>query len=224
MKNKMFCLFVLTAFAAAPAFAGDEPTMLVYPTAAAQTELDNSTPAKRITPPVREDTEYDPVTPIGQINGIITTLNTLTAGQEAIKENQNTLAEIVGKLQLGENKDLFPLLERGAKEQSEIAAKLDKLADVPQMIRDLNSAIDKSSDKIDKLEKITANVRAINENRAVLYLLIAILALLLSQLVWYVVSMVLKFIQQRAQMLEEYRQWKENRTNETKSAKKSETK
>ena len=196
MKNKMFCLFVLTAFAGASAFAGDEPTMLVYPTAAAQTELDNSTPAKRITPPVREDTEYDPVTPIGQINGIITTLNALSAGQEAIKENQSSLAEVIGKLQLGENKDLLPLLERGAKKQSEIAAKLDKLADVPQM----------------------------RQSRWTDFCVVAILTILLLQLVWYVVSTVLKFIQQRAQMLEEYRQWKENRTNETKSAKKSEAK
>lgn len=217
MKNKMFCLFVLTAFAAAPAFAGDEPTMLVYPTAAAQTELDNSTPAKRITPPVREDTEYDPVTPIGQINGIITTLNALTAGQEAIKENQNTLAEIVGKLQLGENKDLLPLLERGAKEQSEIAAKLDKLADVPQMITDLRASVE-------SVEKTTANIKAIRQSRWTDFCVVAILTILLLQLVWYVVSTILKFIQQRAQMLEEYRQWKENRTNETKSAKKSETK
>lgn len=217
MKNKMFCLFVLTAFAGAPAFAGDEPTMLVYPTAAAQTELDNSTPAKRITPPVREDTEYDPVTPIGQINGIITTLNTLSAGQEAIKENQNSLAEIIGKLQLGENKDLLPLLERGAKEQSEIAAKLDKLADVPQMITDLRASVE-------SVEKTTANIKAIRQSRWTDFCVVAILTILLLQLVWYVVSTVLKFIQQRAQMLEEYRQWKENRTNETKSAKKSEAK
>ena len=217
MKNKMFCLFVLTAFAGAPAFAGDEPTMLVYPTAAAQTELDNSTPAKRITPPVREDTEYDPVTPIGQINGIVTTLNALTAGQEAIKENQNSLAEIIGKLQLGENKDLLPLLERGAKEQSEIAAKLDKLADVPQMITDLRASVE-------SVEKTTANIKAIRQSRWTDFCVVAILTILLLQLVWYVVSTVLKFIQQRAQMLEEYRQWKENRTNETKSAKKSETK
>ena len=213
----MFCLFVLTAFAGAPAFAGDEPTMLVYPTAAAQTELDNSTPAKRITPPVREDTEYDPVTPIGQINGIVTTLNALTAGQEAIKENQNSLAEIIGKLQLGENKDLLPLLERGAKEQSEIAAKLDKLADVPQMITDLRASVE-------SVEKTTANIKAIRQSRWTDFCVVAILTILLLQLVWYVVSTVLKFIQQRAQMLEEYRQWKENRTNETKSAKKSETK
>ena len=217
MKNKMLCLFVLTAFAGAPAFAGDEPTMLVYPTAAAQTELDNSTPAKRITPPVREDTEYDPVTPIGQINGIITTLNTLSAGQEAIKENQNSLAEIIGKLQLGENKDLLPLLERGAKEQSEIAAKLDKLADVPQMITDLRASVE-------SVEKTTANIKAIRQSRWTDFCVVAILTILLLQLVWYVVSTVLKFIQQRAQMLEEYRQWKENRTNETKSAKKSEAK
>lgn len=217
MKNKMFCLCVLTAFAGAPAFAGDEPTMLVYPTAAAQTELDNSTPAKRITPPVREDTEYDPVTPIGQINGIITTLNALSAGQEAIKENQNSLAEIIGKLQLGENKDLLPLLERGAKEQSEIAAKLDKLADVPQMITDLRASVE-------SVEKTTANIKAIRQSRWTDFCVVAILTILLLQLVWYVVSTVLKFIQQRAQMLEEYRQWKESRTNETKSAKKSEAK
>lgn len=217
MKNKMLCLFVLTAFAGAPAFAGDEPTMLVYPTAAAQTELDNSTPAKRITPPVREDTEYDPVTPIGQINGIVTTLNALTAGQEAIKENQSSLAEVIGKLQLGENKDLLPLLERGAKEQSEIAAKLDKLADVPQMITDLRASVE-------SVEKTTANIKAIRQSRWTDFCVVAILTILLLQLVWYVVSTILKFIQQRAQMLEEYRQWKENRTNETKSVKKSETK
>ena len=216
MKKKMFCLCVMAAFAAAPAFAGDEPTMLVYPAAAAQTELDNSTPAKRITPPVREDTEYDPVTPIGQIRGIVTTLNELTAGQEAIKENQSALAEIVGKLQLGENKDLLPLLERGAKEQSEIVAKLDKLADVPKMITDLRASVE-------SIEKTTANIKAIRQSRWTDFCVVAILTILLLQLVWYVVSTILKYIQARAQMFEEYRQWKENRTIETKT-KKSETK
>lgn len=201
-KKNFILILGAAALAITPASAQEETTRLIYPSAAADTELDASTPAKRITPPVREDVEYDPLTPLGQIRGIVTTLDELATGQETIKENQTALAEIVGKLQLGENKDLLPLLERGAKGQSEIAAKLDKLADVPQMIRDLNSAIDKSGDKIDKLEKITTNVRAINESRAVLYLLIAILALLLCQIVWKfgaaVVATVKRFVYAQA--------------------------
>ncbi|MBR5757176.1 MAG: hypothetical protein IKX88_01105, partial [Thermoguttaceae bacterium] len=114
MKKRVFYFCVLAALITAPCFADDDDTTkLVYPMLAADTELDNSSPAKRITPPVREDVEYDPVTPIGQIRAIIDTLNTL-------ETQQNALIDTVGKLRLDENKDLFPLLERGAKNQESI--------------------------------------------------------------------------------------------------------
>ena len=194
-KKNFILILGAAALAITPASAQEETTRLIYPSAAADTELDASTPAKRITPPVREDVEYDPVTPLGQIRGIITTLDELATGQETIKENQTALAETVGKLQLGEHKDLLPLLERGAKGQQEIVAKLDKLAGLPQMVAALRASVE-------SVEKTTANVRAIRESRWTDYCVLAILALLLCQIVWKfgaaVVATVKRFVYAQA--------------------------
>ena len=75
MKKMLFALFLFCG--ASVVAAGEElDVKLVYPAQAADTEaLDSSTPAKRVVPPVFEETEIDLVTQIGQIR---TVLNSLT--------------------------------------------------------------------------------------------------------------------------------------------------
>lgn len=192
MNKSVFC-FVLAAVIAAPAFADDESVQLIYPMAAADTELDNSTPAKRITPPVREDAEYDPVTPIGQIRGIVETLNKLEA-------QQDSLLETVGKLQLGENKDLLPLLERGAKSQDEIGANVKAIG---TKIETLQKTISDLRATVESVEKTAASVEKIRTSRWTDYAVIAILALVLIQLIWRACSSIIAIIKSRAQKWQE---------------------
>ena len=61
----VFCLWLVGGAPAA------EEVKLIYPTDAAAAELDNSRPEKRIEPPVREESEIDVVTPLGQVKSVL---------------------------------------------------------------------------------------------------------------------------------------------------------
>ena len=194
-NSRVISILFLSTIFAAPCF-GEEPTMLIYPTAAADTELDNSTPAKRITPPVREDGEYDPITPIGQIRGIVETLNTLETQQSA-------LLDTVGKLQLGENKDLLPLIERGAKQGdaiganvTAIAAKIDAIA---QTTADLRASIE-------SVQKTAASIERIRTSRWTDAAVLVILALVLIQIACKLISAIVGWARSRAERWSELAQ------------------
>lgn len=199
-KTFIFCL--LAAFAA-PTFAdeNDGAMQLIYPMAAADTELDNSTPAKRITPPVREDSEYDPISPIGQIRDIVNTLNKL-------EDQQDSLLETVGKLQLGENKDLLPLLERGAKNQDTIGSNVSEILQTSKVIGTkidtLQTTMADLRATVESVEKTAASVERIRTSRWTDYAVGVILALVLIQLVWKVGSVVVDGIKRRAAQYQEF--------------------
>ena len=196
-KRVVFCSVVLSIAAlavSASVYAEDnDTTKLVYPMLAADTELDNSSPAKRITPPIREDAEYDPVTPIGQIRAIIDTLNTL-------ETQQNALIETVGKLRLDENKDLFPLLERGAKNQDAI---LESSKSIATKIESLQATMADLRATVESVEKTAASVEKIRTSRWTDYAVIAILALVIVQLVWRVGASLVGWIKGRAARVQE---------------------
>lgn len=88
---KRIIMFILFALGGAAATCADDAVKLVYPIEATNAALDASTPAKRVTPPVVEDSEYDPVTPIGQIRSILESLGTIEEKQTAIT---NDVAEL----------------------------------------------------------------------------------------------------------------------------------
>ena len=83
----------LFAAMASPVVA-DDSVKLVYPVDASKIELDNSSPAKRITPPVVESSEYDPVTPIGQIKTILDSLNTILDKQKTLSNDVDELKRL----------------------------------------------------------------------------------------------------------------------------------
>ncbi len=190
---------ILLLAASAPLYA-DEPTTLVYPTTAASSELDNSTPAKRITPPVREDTEYDPVTPIGQIRGIVD-------GLETLKARQDELLEKVGKLQTLENRDVLSLLERGEKSRETIGANVDALIQssrtVGSKLDDLKKTTENLRATVESVQKTAASVERIRTSRWTDFAVIAILALVIVQLVWRVVSSLVGWVKARAERWQE---------------------
>ena len=57
------------------------------------------------------------------------------------------------------------------------ASNLDKLVELRGMVADLRATVDKA-------EKATANVKAIQENKLTIFLLVAILTLLICQVIW----------------------------------------
>lgn len=96
---KRIIMFILFALGGAATTCADDAVKLVYPIEATNAALDASTPAKRVTPPVVEDSEYDPVTPIGQIRSILESLGT-------IEENQTAITNDVAELRKRERVDL----------------------------------------------------------------------------------------------------------------------
>lgn len=119
MKNTILSLAFALAFAV-PTFAASDPpeeVKLIYPTDAAAAELDSSTPAKRVEPPVREDSEQDVVTPLGQVRYVVETLGTIEA-------QQKTLAADVSAIKSLDLSELLADLKRAREERREIAAAL----------------------------------------------------------------------------------------------------
>lgn len=183
----VFCTFTVGAVA-------QDTTTLIYPTEAADSELDNSSPAKRITPPTREETEVDPVTPLGQIRAVIESL-------ENLETQQKTLLDAVGKIRNDKNDSLLPLIERGARERdaiganvTAIAAKIDAIA---QTTADLRATVE-------SVEKTAASIERIRTSRWTDYAVGVILALVLIQLVWKVGAVVVDGIKRRAAQYQEF--------------------
>lgn len=197
--NQFIACFLSLVFTAAA--TSQETTTLVYPTAAADTELDNSTPAKRITPPVREDSEYDPVTPIGQIKGVLDGLDTVQSQNAAI-------IELVGKLQTLDSRDVVGLLERGAKDRAAIGSNVDSILATSQNIAAKIDALQKTTADlratVEVLQKTAASVEKIRTSRWTDYAVVTILALVLIQLVWKVGSVVVDGIKRRAAQYQEF--------------------
>lgn len=91
MKKMLFAL-ILFCGASVVAAGEDHEIKLIYPAQAADTEaLDSSTPAKRVVPPVFEETEIDPVTPLGQIRGVLNSLAGVESAQSKIMEDVASL-------------------------------------------------------------------------------------------------------------------------------------
>ena len=140
---------------------------LVYPTDAAAAELDNTRPENRIEPPIRELSEQDVVTPLGQVQNVLNQLN-------GIEATVTQLSRDVSALKGLDLSGVLPVVEKTAQEQQQT---LSKLVELREMVSDLRATVDSA-------EKATANVKAIQENKLTIFLLVAILALLVCQIVW----------------------------------------
>ncbi len=178
------------------AFAADDDktTTLVYPAPAAEIELDNSTPAKRATPPVREESEFDPVTPLGQIRAVKDSLDRQEAAIEElkseVKKGARTLSDDEGFL--SRFNSLFPLIERTATDGEETKANVETLAKTTDGIAAKLDALQKTTENlkatVEAAQKTAASIEKIRTSRWTDFAVIAILAVVVLQLGGRIVS------------------------------------
>lgn len=156
-KSFGFAVAVMATFGiAAATFADDGEVRLIYPTDAAAAELDSSRPEKRIEPPVRELSEQDVLTPLGQVRAVITSLEDIRTEQVALRQAFETL-------KTADFARFAPALETIQKRQQEIETTVstvaaqsrslgEKIAKIPT-IDDLNAFADKIQQTTETAER-----------------------------------------------------------------------
>lgn len=189
------------ALTCAETATGEEPIKLVYPASAALEEaLDSSTPQKRATPPVKEDEEFDPVTPLGQVRNVLESLKEIEAQQKELARN-------VAAIKAPDLSGVFPFLEKGAAEQREIGTAVDGVAlsvkNASAKIDALQKTVADLRATVESVEKTAASVERIRTSRWTDYCVLAILALVLVQLIWRAVSAVSGKVKERAKKWQE---------------------
>lgn len=178
-KIGLFFVGSVILFGTAVSFAED--VKLVYPADAAAAELDDSTASKRIEPPVRENSEQDVVTPLGQVREILSSLKEIEAKQSA-------LARDVGSLKTLDLSNVFPLLEKTEAEQKEILSSVETVATTSRglvaKIDQLQKTTENLRATVEGVQKTAASVEAIRTSRWTDWAVVVILALIVCQLVW----------------------------------------
>lgn len=197
--NKFITLFAVTTFMFTSfAHADEGEVKLIYPSDAASAELDSSKPERRVEPPVREESEVDPVTPIGQIREVLKSL-------KAIEENQEEVQRDVAALKKLDISNLIPVVEKSVEGQKEIT---DTVNAANLLIKNIGAKVDalqKTTESIgSKVEVIqkTAAVASAVATRSVRwtdYAICAICFLFMIQLVWKAWSAVSVKVKARAQ-------------------------
>lgn len=178
--------FTPTVFAAAQEeeeVVVQEDMTLIYPTTAtAISELDSSTPSKRTEPPVRETSEYDPSTPIGQIRRVLETLDKLEV------DNANLQARLQG---LEKIDALIPLLEKDAKRAEYMTTNLDSLLQSTRLmggkIDDLKRTTENLRATVEAAQKTAASIESIRKSRWTDYAVLTILVIVLVQLSYRII-------------------------------------
>lgn len=199
MKKTKFLSIVLFAIAATTSY-GQEEVKVVYPSSATEIAgVDSSTVSKRAEPPVREESEFDPVTPIGQIRAV---RDSLTRTEEALEEIRTALK----KDDEGLLSSLFPLAKKSAddgaatksnvetllKTTDGIGAKLDALAQTTENLRAT----------VEAAQKTAASIEKIRTSRWTDFAVFAILALVAIQLLAKVGSVIAGVVQSSRERLE----------------------
>lgn len=199
MKKINFLSIVLFAIAATTGY-GQEEVKVVYPSSATEIAgVDSSTVSKRAEPPVREASEFDPVTPIGQIRAV---RDSLTRTEEALEEIRTALK----KDDEGLLSSLFPLAKKSAddgaatksnvetllKTTDGIGAKLDALAQTTENLRAT----------VEAAQKTAASIEKIRTSRWTDFAVFAILALVTIQLLAKVGSVIAGVVQSSRERLE----------------------
>lgn len=199
MKKINFLSIVLFAIAATTGY-GQEEVKVVYPSSATEIAgVDSSTVSKRAEPPVREESEFDPVTPIGQIRAV---RDSLTRTEEALEEIRTALK----KDDEGLLSSLFPLAKKSAddgaatksnvetllKTTDGIGAKLDALAQTTENLRAT----------VEAAQKTAASIEKIRTSHWTDFAVFAILALVAIQLLAKVGSVIAGVVQSSRERLE----------------------
>ena len=196
MKKTTFFAAVV-AFAITPFVFGDEGEVkLIYPTDAASAELDSSRPERRVEPPVREESEIDPVTPLGQIREVLKSL-------KAIEENQEEVQKDVAALKKLDVSNLFPVVEKSVEGQKEIKETVNaatlSIRNVGAKVDALQETTENLRATVEAVQKTAASVEAIRTARWTDYIICAICLLVLIQLLWKAWSAVSSKVKARAQ-------------------------
>ena len=189
----MFAIAATTSY-------GQEEVKVVYPSSATEIAgVDSSTVSKRAEPPVREESEFDPVTPIGQIRAV---RDSLTRTEETLEEIRTALK----KDDEGLLSSLFPLAKKSAddgaatksnvetllKTTDGIGAKLDTLAQTTENLRAT----------VEAAQKTAASIEKIRTSRWTDFAVFAILALVAIQLLAKVGSVIAGVVQSSRERLE----------------------
>lgn len=179
--KKIGLFFVGSVILFGTAVSNAEDVKLVYPADAAAAELDDSTASKRIEPPVRENSEQDVVTPLGQVREILSSLKEIEAKQAALVRD-------VGSLKTLDLSNVFPLLEKTEAEQKEILSSVETVASSTRgliaKIDQLQKTTENLRATVEGVQKTAASVEAIRTSRWTDWAVVAILALIVCQLVW----------------------------------------
>ena len=205
MRKMIFPTLVLTAIALGVAtplrvFSADE-VRVVYPTQATDvSELDSSTVSKRAEPPVREESEFDPVTPIGQIKAVRDALTRLEEAVAALRsasrqDDDALVAKLGERLPTRQRVDeIFPLLIQssadGAEAKSGVASLLKTTDGLGAKIDSLAKTTENLRATVESAQKTAASVEKIRTSRWTDVAVFAILALVAIQLVIKVGSVV----------------------------------
>jgi len=170
-------LVCVPALADAPQADPQQDVQLIYPTTAIDvTELDSSTPSKRAEPPVRETTEFDPMTPIGQIRGI----------NESLKRLEEDLAKIQEMKGLDEVNRILPFLEREAETSETISTNVESIIKTTgalgARIEELQKAAEDIRATVESVQKTMETINKLRESKWTDYAILAILAIFVLQL------------------------------------------
>lgn len=178
------------------AYADEGEVKLIYPSDAASAELDSSKPERRVEPPVREESEVDPVTPIGQIREVLKSL-------KAIEENQEEVQRDVAALKKLDVSNLFPVVEKSVEGQKEIADTVNaaslSIKNVGAKVDALQETTENLRATVEAVQKTAASIETIRTARWTDYIVCAICGLLLIQLLWRAWSAVSVKVKARAQ-------------------------
>jgi len=180
-------------------FSADE-VKVVYPSSATEiAELDSSTVSKRAEPPVREETEFDPVTPLGQIRAV---RDSLTRTEEALEEIRTTLK----KDDDGLLSSLFPLAKKSADDGAETKSNVETLLKTTDGIGAKLDALAKTTENlratVESAQKTAASIEKIRTSRWTDVAVFAILALVAIQLLMKVGSVISGVVQSSRERLE----------------------
>lgn len=188
--------FAIVATCGAFALANDDDVKLIYPKPAAAIELDESTPQKRITPPVREESEFDPVTPLGQIKAVKESLDRIESAQEEVKtelkKSSRTLSD--DDAFLSKFNALFPLLEKGAADSEKVRTDVEAVQKTASSLSLKIDTLQKTTENlratVEAAQKTAASIEKIRTSRWTDYAVLAILALVILQIGARLVSFV----------------------------------
>lgn len=145
---------------------------LVYPVQAAEdSKIDAAAQLNRVAPPTVEEAEVDPVTPLGQVQSVLTNL-------EAVKKSQEQIAAILDGLTL---ETLEQRLKDAAKEREELAEQVGALREA---LDSDSSQLSATLEKLQSLPVVGSKLQKLSSYGVLVVLLYVVIKLGASFVKW----------------------------------------